>query len=54
MYVAKEQFSLVGQASEIEKDMLELDDDADEYSRLCCQIDITPELDGLVLTVAGQ
>ena len=53
VHVTKEQFDLVGEASEIEKDMLELDDDANEYSRLCCQIDITEQLDGLVLTVAG-
>ncbi|WP_166424259.1 2Fe-2S iron-sulfur cluster-binding protein [Paraglaciecola sp. 20A4] len=53
VHVAKDQFSLVGEASEIEKDMLELDDSTDDYSRLCCQIDITDELDGLVLTVAG-
>lgn len=41
-----------GEASEIEQDMLELDDDADEFSRLSCQIEVTDELDGVVLRVA--
>jgi 2Fe-2S ferredoxin len=43
-----------GEASEIEKDMLELDDNANEFSRLCCQIEITQDLDGVELTVASD
>ncbi|MEM6841309.1 MAG: 2Fe-2S iron-sulfur cluster-binding protein [Bacteroidota bacterium] len=45
-------FDQVGEASEIEKDMLELDDNVTEYSRLVCQIEISQELDGVVLHVA--
>ncbi|MEM9830452.1 MAG: 2Fe-2S iron-sulfur cluster-binding protein [Bacteroidota bacterium] len=45
-------FDKVGEASEIEKDMLELDDNVTEYSRLVCQIEISQELDGVVLHVA--
>ncbi|KXX66572.1 2Fe-2S iron-sulfur cluster-binding protein [Flammeovirga sp. SJP92] len=41
----------LGEASEIEQDMLELDDDANEYSRLCCQLQVTEALDGVVLNV---
>lgn len=41
-----------GEASEIEKDMLELDDNVNEYSRLSCQLTISEELDGLILRVA--
>lgn len=41
-----------GEASEIEKDMLELDDNVSEFSRLSCQLAITEELDGLILRVA--
>jgi len=53
VHVLPEFVEKTGEASEIEKDMLELDDNADEYSRLSCQIDISPTLDGLVLKVAN-
>ncbi|MFY0627112.1 MAG: 2Fe-2S iron-sulfur cluster binding domain-containing protein [Reichenbachiella sp.] len=42
-----------GEASEIESDMLELDDNVNEYSRLCCQLEVSEKLDGLVLHVAN-
>jgi ferredoxin, 2Fe-2S len=41
-----------GEASEIEADMLELADEANEFSRLCCQLEISDALDGVVLHVA--
>lgn len=50
--VNPDQLDLVGPASELERDMLELDDSANEYSRLGCQIDISEKLDGLILSVA--
>ncbi|WP_339723271.1 2Fe-2S iron-sulfur cluster-binding protein [uncultured Paraglaciecola sp.] len=53
VHVKPEQMLKTGEASEIEKDMLELDDNANEYSRLCCQIEISDELDGVILTVAN-
>lgn len=52
VHVKPEDVEKVGKASEIETDMLELDDNADEFSRLCCQLDISDELDGIELTVA--
>ncbi|WP_289040090.1 2Fe-2S iron-sulfur cluster-binding protein [uncultured Zobellia sp.] len=52
VHVAPDDMDKTGSASEIETDMLELDDNADEYSRLCCQIDITDAIDGVVLKVA--
>lgn len=52
VWVSPNQIGLVGEASEIEKDMLELDENANAQSRLCCQIEISDELDGLILTVA--
>ncbi|MCU4675642.1 MULTISPECIES: 2Fe-2S iron-sulfur cluster-binding protein [Catenovulum] len=52
VHVAPEHFAKTGPASEIEQDMLELDDDANEYSRLCCQIEVSEQLDGVVLHVA--
>ncbi|WP_157208977.1 2Fe-2S iron-sulfur cluster-binding protein [Mariniflexile maritimum] len=41
-----------GEATEIETDMLELNDYANERSRLCCQIQISDAIDGIVLQVA--
>ncbi|WP_111977217.1 2Fe-2S iron-sulfur cluster-binding protein [Algibacillus agarilyticus] len=52
VHVAPEHVEKAGEASEIEKDMLELDDNADEFSRLCCQLDVTDQLDGIILRVA--
>ncbi|EAU41866.1 ferredoxin [Fulvimarina pelagi HTCC2506] len=40
--------------SEFEEDMLELAFEADETSRLACQIRLGPEHDGLVVTVPGE
>ncbi len=53
VHVNPDQMGMAGEASEIEKDMLELDDNANAQSRLCCQIEISDELDGLILTVAN-
>lgn len=53
VHVLPEFVDLVGKASEIETDMLELDDNADEYSRLGCQIEVSEALDGVVLKVAN-
>ncbi|XQW83426.1 2Fe-2S iron-sulfur cluster-binding protein [Thalassotalea piscium] len=52
VHVAPEHLSKTGQASEIEQDMLELDDDADEFSRLCCQIEVSDDIDGVIFKVA--
>lgn len=52
VHVLPEHTDKIGEASEIEQDMLELDDYANEYSRLCCQLEVSEELDGLVLQVA--
>ncbi len=42
----------VGPASEVEQDILDLEDEADGRSRLSCQIEVTAKLDGLVVEVA--
>jgi 2Fe-2S ferredoxin len=34
--------------------MLELEDHANEFSRLGCQVKLTPELDGLIVKVVGR
>lgn len=54
VHVAKEYWSKTGGPGEIEQDMLELDDEVSEFSRLGCQIEITEDLDGLVLRVANK
>lgn len=41
----------VGQPNDQENSMLDLNPDRGEYSRLSCQIDITDELDGLVVNL---
>lgn len=53
VHVAPEDMEMLGVAGDIEKDMLELDDNANEYSRLGCQIPISDVLDGIVLRVAN-
>ncbi|MCP9236183.1 2Fe-2S iron-sulfur cluster-binding protein [Lewinella sp. JB7] len=52
VHVAPDDMRKTGEASEIERDMLELDDNADEYSRLCCQIVVSDAIDGVVFRVA--
>lgn len=52
VFVAPEDIETTGRASDIEEDMLELDDNANEYSRLSCQLEISDALDGIVLQVA--
>lgn len=53
VHVAEQDMVKTGPANEIESDMLELDDNVNEYSRLCCQIDITDSIDGITLKVVG-
>ncbi len=53
VHVAPEYMEVVGPPSEIENDMLELDDNVTEYSRLSCQIPLKETLDGIVLKVAN-
>lgn len=44
----------VGPASEIENDLLELEFEFDKSSRLGCQVEMTEELDGLVVRVVSR
>ncbi len=52
VHVEPEFMERTGLAGDLEKDMLEFDDDANAYSRLSCQIKISEALDGVVLRVA--
>ena len=49
--VAEEWKEKVGPQNETEKDILDMEDGADESSRLSCQIELTDELDGLLVEV---
>jgi len=53
VHVAPQDMDKVGEQSEIESDMLEFDDQTNDYSRLCCQLQISDELDGITLKVAN-
>ncbi|MEM8945834.1 MAG: 2Fe-2S iron-sulfur cluster-binding protein [Planctomycetota bacterium] len=44
----------VGPASDIEQGMLDLADEVTELSRLGCQVELTEELDGLIVSVVGR
>ena len=50
--VRPEWIEKVGPAGDTEKDTLEFEDAVDERSRLCCQIEMSDDLDGLVVDVA--
>ncbi len=49
VYVAPEWRDVVGNASQMEEDMLDFASDVRQNSRLSCQIRIRPELEGLVV-----
>lgn len=51
VYVGEEWKEKTGSPSEMEEDMLDFAFDVRETSRLSCQIKVSDELDGLVVTV---
>ncbi len=53
VYVPEEYVNAIEPISEIEKDMLELDENTNEFSRLSCQLEINDALEGIVLRVAN-
>ncbi|HXW70239.1 MAG TPA: 2Fe-2S iron-sulfur cluster-binding protein [Methylocella sp.] len=50
VYVDEKWMGLTGEASDQEEDMLDFAYKVQPNSRLCCQIKVTAELDGLVVT----
>ena len=52
VHVAPDWMERIGPASATERDVLEFEPNMTERSRLCCQIEMTDELDGLVLEIA--
>ncbi|MGH1351973.1 MAG: 2Fe-2S iron-sulfur cluster-binding protein [Methyloligellaceae bacterium] len=51
VYVEPEWFAKLDKVDEMEEDMLDFAQAVQETSRLSCQIEITDELDGMVVTV---
>jgi 2Fe-2S ferredoxin len=49
VYIEKEWLAVSGPAGRVERELLELVEDRREGSRLSCQIDISDEMDGLVV-----
>ena len=54
VYVADDWAAKTGNPSEMEEDMLDFAYDVRPTSRLSCQIKVTADLDGLVVTVPQQ
>ncbi|WP_420400500.1 2Fe-2S iron-sulfur cluster-binding protein [Flagellimonas sp.] len=52
VHVNEEFWDAVGEPGELEKDMLEFDDNVNKYSRLSCQLKVNEVPDGLILKVA--
>ena len=50
IYVDQQWAEVVGAASELEAEMLEVAEGVKTNSRLACQMNITEEMDGLVVT----
>ena len=51
VYVDQAWIEKTGERSEMEEDMLDFAFDVRENSRLCCQMKVTDELDGLIVRV---
>ncbi len=52
VHLSAEDFEKIGGPGEMEKDMLEFDDNVSDYSRLSCQMAVSEKLDGLRIKVA--
>ena len=52
--IDKEWFSIVGGPNPDEEDMLDLAVDLQPNSRLGCQIEVTPDLDGLIVNIPNE
>ena len=52
--IEKDWFSKVGPANPDEEDMLDLAVDLQPTSRLGCQIEVTPKLDGLIVNIPNE
>ena len=54
VHVRPEWREKVGKAPELEQDLLDMEDNVAEGSRLSCQIEMTDDLDGLVVDIPND
>ena len=54
VHVAQEWVAAVGGPEPMERDMLDFASNLQSNSRLSCQINVTPSLDGLVVHIPGE
>ena len=54
VHIPEEWVAKVGAAGPVEKTLLDLEDKANERSRLACQIKLSAQLDGLSVDVVGR
>src|SRR3954452_16888516 len=54
VYVSPEWTAIVGKPSQMEEDMLDFASDVRPTSRLSCQIKVTSQLDGLIVTTPAK
>lgn len=50
-YLDEKALAIVGEASALEKDMIEMLDSPNANSRLSCQVEVTDALDGIVINL---
>ncbi len=50
IYVDEQWLETVGQPGELEAEMLEVAEGVEDNSRLACQVSVTEDMDGLVVT----
>jgi len=54
VHILPEFWEIVGPANQTEADTLEFEENVTDHSRLACQINIKPELDGVTVKVAND
>ena len=50
IYISEDWISILGKPDEIEADMLSVAEEVRDNSRLSCQLEVTDEMDGLVVS----
>jgi 2Fe-2S ferredoxin len=50
VYVAKDWLDIVGKPEDLEAEMLDVAEEVKDNSRLACQVNLTEQMDGLVIT----
>ena len=50
VYISEEWLDVVGKPEDLEAEMLDVAEDVRENSRLACQIKVSDEMDGLIIT----